>query len=75
MLTIGNTQFRNLQEQVLQNQDDISILKTSQQIADLGISIIQATPLPNAQALPVNYTGSYGDAYLVGASFPYNLYI
>lgn len=75
MLTVDNIQYRNLQEQVLQNKDDISIIKSQSNISDLGINIIQAAPLPTTAYLPTNYTGNYGDAYLVGTNFPYDLYI
>lgn len=75
MLIQNDKIYRNLQEQVLHNQDQIEILKSQGKIADLGIKIIQPNPLPNVSSLPSNYTGDYGDAYLVGASTPYDLYI
>lgn len=75
MLTIGNNQYRNLQEQVLQNQDQIEILKSQKTISDLGINIITPTPLTAASDLPYNYTGAFGDAYLVGTEAPFDLYI
>lgn len=75
MITVGDKQYRNLQEQVLHNQDQIEILKSQKAISDLGIKIIQPNPLPTAQDLPTNYTGEFGDAYLVGAEAPYDLYI
>lgn len=75
-LTLPNGDIaRNLQEQVLKNQDDIKILKSQQGIADLGIHIIDPTPLTFPSLLPADYTGSFGDAYLVGQSAPFDLYI
>lgn len=75
MITINNTQYRNLEEQVLKNEDDIAILKTTKNISDLGINIIQPEPLPSATSLPADYEGEYGDAYLVGTEAPFTLYI
>lgn len=75
MLIKDDKIYRNLQEQVLKNQDDINVIKTQKGIADLGIKIIQPEPLPTTGSLPNDYSGEYGDAYLVGTSTPYNLYI
>lgn len=75
MITYNNKQYRNLEEQVLKNEDDIEVLKSQKNISDLGINIIQVEPLPNAAALPTDYEGSYGDAYLVGLEAPFDLYV
>lgn len=76
MLNFGNKEFRNLQEQVLKNMDDISAIKDgSLVIAEFGIKVIghvySAEDLPD----PAEYEGEYGDAYLVGESDPYDYYV
>lgn len=78
MITIDGKQYRNLQEQVLKNKDDIALLKEGTNIAELGIKIINAeAPLSNASQLPnpETYTGEFGDGYIVGIATPYELYI
>ena len=75
MLKFGNKEFRNLEEQVLQNQLDIDQLEDRAKIADLGIKIISAEPLTSEDSLPVPYGGDYGDGFLVGLEAPYELFI
>lgn len=75
MLTFNNKEYRNLQEQVFQNQNDIEALKTKAEMADLGIKIISAEPYPDEESLPLPYGGNYGDGFLVGSLMPYSLYI
>ena len=75
MIKYKGKQYRNLQEQVLQNQDSIISLQDSKYISDLGIRVIQAEPLSTVEELPTDYNGEYGDAYLVGYGEPYTLYI
>lgn len=76
MLTVGDKNYRNLQEQVLKNQYDIEHLKELGINADLGIKVVNAeTPLASANDLPENYTGDYGDAYIVGTAAPFRLYV
>lgn len=76
MLTVGDKNYRNLQEQVLKNQYDIEHLKELGINADLGIRVVNAeTPLASASDLPENYTGEYGDAYIVGTAAPFTLYV
>ena len=71
-------EYRNLQEQVLKNKDDIANLIQGGTIAELGIKIINAeAPLNNATQLPNadTYTGDYGDGYIVGSETPFRLYV
>lgn len=78
MMTIGDKQYRNLQEQVQKNKDDIATLVNSGNIAELGIKVINAeAPLTSASQLPpaATYEGNYGDGYIVGAESPYRLYV
>lgn len=75
MIKIGEKEYRNLQEQVLWNKDKIEDLITRGNLGDLGIKVIDIDPLPDPSALPENYQGDFGDAYLVGTSTPYDLWI
>lgn len=78
MLRIGDKEYRNLQEQVLKNKDDIEHFRTEGTIAELGIKIINAeAPLASSAQLPNpnTYEGNYGDGYIVGEQPPYELYI
>lgn len=76
MLTIDGKQFRNLEEQVRQNQSDIKyILEEEGVLNEFGIKVIgqvsSSSQLPDAST----YQGEYGDAYAVGTQTPYELYI
>lgn len=76
MLTIDGKQFRNLEEQVRQNQSDIQyILEEEGVLNQFGIKVIgqvtSSSQLPDAST----YQGEYGDAYAVGTQTPYELYI
>ena len=76
MLNFGNKEFRNLQEQVLKNMKDItSIEEGATVLAEFGIKVVgQVT---DKALLPENYTGEYGDAYIVGQADvpPYDMYV
>jgi len=76
MLNFGNKDFRNLQEQVLKNMNDIQdIMDGAVILADFGIRVIglvdSASDLPD----PSSYTGEYGDSFMVGTGAPYSFYI
>ena len=76
MITIEGVQYRNLEEQVKKNKDDIQyILEEEGVLNEFGIKVVgqitDAGDLPD----PDTYEGEYGDAYAVGASVPYTLYI
>lgn len=78
MLSFGNKEFRNLEEQVLKNLDDIANLKQGTNLAELGIKIINAAdPLLDKSQLPDadTYDGDYGDGYIVGTETPFNLFV
>ena len=76
MLNFGNKEFRNLQEQVLKNMDDIeSIAQGSLVIGEFGIKVIGQVESPDDLPDPTEYEGEYGDAYLVGEETPYDYYI
>ena len=76
MVTIDGVEYRNLQEQVLQNQQDIQyLLNEGGVLNEFGIRVVgqveTAAELPD----PATYAGEFGDAYAVGAEPPYTLYI
>lgn len=83
MLVKDNVVYRNLQEQVLQNQLEIKTLKEQGVVADLGIKVMNAgTPFSSPTELPEEYDGEYGDGYIVGTldgngdiNAPYYLYV
>ena len=72
----NKTSVRNIQEQVLENSRLINdILYVRKLLNEFGIKVVgeveTAADLPN----PQTYSGSYGDAYAVGTTTPYDLYI
>lgn len=85
MFKIDNNEFRNLFEQVLKNKEDIAEIQGIDRVlADYGIKIVgqitSADQLPGATVenpLPEapDYTGEYGDAFAVGETHPYDIYI
>ena len=85
MITIDGKVFRNLEEQVQKNKEDIARhYEIDRSLANLGIKIVGTlatyNQLPGATTefpLPMapNYTGTYGDAYAVGSNGDYTYYI
>ena len=81
MIQINNVQLRNLTEQVQRNKDDIKyILTEGRQFDEFGIKIIGQIATVEELPDPVQYhtehgDESYGDAYMVGTTVPYTLYI
>lgn len=76
MLKYGNRDFRNLQEQVYANMQNIEdIIRGQTVLADFKITIVgavdEAAELPD----PETYEGEVGDIYVVGTESPYNLYV
>lgn len=71
MLKFGNQEFRNLEEQVKKNKDDIQDFKDGNQtIAEFGITVVGI--VSSAADLPAT-ADNYGDAYLVGDTAPYDM--
>ena len=71
MLKFGNQEFRNLEEQVLKNKNDIQDFKDGNQtIAEFGIKVVgivdDAANIPDVGA-------EFGDAYLIGTQAPYDI--
>jgi hypothetical protein len=76
MLTIGNEEFRNLEEQVEKNKDDILfILEQEGVLNQFGIKVVGQIDTAASLPAPAIYAGDYGDAYAVGTETPYDLYI
>lgn len=76
MITIGDKQFRNLEEQVKKNMDDIQyILEEEGVLNEFGIKIVGQITDSGDLPDPDTYEGEYGDAYAVGTDAPYTIYI
>ena len=76
MIKIDGKEYRNLEEQVQANKNNIErIIEGEELLARLGIKVVgqveDSSELPN----PVTYDGEFGDAYLVGTETPYDYYI
>lgn len=71
MLQFGNKEFRNLEEQVEKNAQDIQDFKDANQtIAEFGIRVVGI--LASADELPAQGE-NFGDAYLIGSQTPYDM--
>ena len=76
MLTIGNEEFRNLEEQVEKNKNDILyMLEEEGALNQFGIKVVGQVTTSDELPIPSSYTGDFGDAYAIGATSPYTLYI
>ena len=76
MLTIGNEEFRNLEEQVEKNKSDILyMLEEEGALNQFGIKVVGQEQTVDALPAPTEYTGDFGDAYAIGTRSPYTLYI
>ena len=76
MLTIGNEELRNLEEQVEKNKDDILfILEQEGVLNQFGIKVVGQIDTAASLPAPAIYAGDFGDAYAVGTETPYDLYI
>lgn len=76
MITIGDREFRNLEEQVRRNQEDIKyILEEEGVLNQFGIKVVGQVDTQGELPDASTYQGDYGDAYAVGTQPPYELYI
>ena len=81
MLKFGNREFRNLQEQVKKNMDDIMfILQEEGVLNEFGIKVVgqeeDVADLPTVEDYKEETADwAYGDAYAIGTEAPYELYI
>ena len=73
MITIDKVTYRNLQEQVEKNKNDIAAWTNIQlTLNNMGITVLGRV---DTEADIPTGTYDYGNAYLVGATEPYNIYI
>lgn len=76
MLLYKGVEYRNLQEQVLQNQKDIQyLLHEAGVLNEFGIKVVGVEPNASNLPDPSTYTGEYGDAFAIGTAAPYTFYI
>ncbi len=82
MITIDNVKYRNLEEQVQKNKEDIAAhYNMDRVLADFGIRVIGRVDTPEDLPDPDTYAGDYGDAYAVGviedgeAEPPFTFYV
>lgn len=81
MLRFGNKEFRNLQEQVLKNMDDIAfIIEEEGVLNEFGIKVVGQVDteddLPTVEEYKEEHEDwGYGDAYAIGTEAPYTLVV
>ena len=76
MITIDGKELRSLEEQVLKNKQDIEYMLEEEGVLNqFGIKVVGQVDTVASLPDPTTYTGEYGDAYAVGLSSPYVLYI
>ena len=74
MFTIDGITFRNLQEQVLQNKEEIARhWDVDRVLADFGITVLGR--VNTTQDLPESEGENWGYGYLVGETAPYEVYV
>lgn len=76
MFQLNDKQYRNLEEQVLKNKEDIARhYEITRVLNDFGIRVIgRLDTKEELDAVPTD-TLDYGDAYAIGAEPPYTFYI
>lgn len=81
MLKYGNREFRNLQEQVEKNMEDIAVLLRGTAVLDeFGIKVVgqvdEDDDLPTVEEYKEAHEDwGYGDAYAIGTEAPYTIKI
>jgi hypothetical protein len=81
MLTIDGKEYRNLEEQVKKNQDDIKFIVEEQGVLNqFGIKVVgkvnNLDELPSVEDFKIEYPEwEYGDAFAVGTTTPYVLVV
>ena len=75
MFQLNNKEYRNLEEQVLQNKQDIArIWDKDAVLADFGIHVRGQFP-SYSDIAELNEGTNFGNAYLIGTEPPYDVYI
>lgn len=76
MLIVDGKEFRNLEEQVKKNKEDIAMWNAGERtLSNFGIKVVGKVDSPNDLPNPISYAGTFGDAYVVGWEAPYTYYI
>jgi hypothetical protein len=76
MFIIDGKEFRNLEEQVLENKQKIAEhYAVDRVLANFGIKIVGVVSSASELPDPTTYTGEYGNAYAVGMPGNYTYYI
>lgn len=74
MFIIDGVEFRNLQEQVLENKEQIAMhWNVDRVLADFGITVLGKVDTP--EDLPESEGENWGYGYLVGLDAPYTVYV
>lgn len=74
MFIIDGVEFRNLQEQVLENKEQIAMhWNVDRVLADFGITVLGR--VDTTEDLPESEDENWGYAYLVGLEAPYEVYV
>lgn len=74
MIKIGDNYYRNLEEQVQKNKEDIANhYNIDRVLAEVGIKVIGQLPTP--EDLKNKVGNEYGDTYAIGTQPPYDFYI
>lgn len=73
MIKINNIEYRNLEEQVLKNKEDIERhYQVDRVVAEFGIKVLGQ--VDNEEMIPQS-ASNFGDAWAVGVEEPYEFYI
>lgn len=76
MITINGKEYRNLEEQVQANKNNIErIIEGEELLARLGIKVVGQVETADELPAAASYQGDFGDAFLVGTDTPYDYYI
>ena len=76
MIKIDGIEYRNLEEQVLKNKEDIAAhYNIDRVLADFGIRIVGTVATYEDLPDESTYEGEYGYAYAVGTEAPYDFYV
>lgn len=76
MIKINGVEYRNLEEQVQKNKEDIAKhYAVDRVLASFGIKVVGVVEKPEDLPDPTTYQGDYGDAFSVGLYAPYSFYI
>ena len=76
MIKIDGKIYRNLEEQVQANKNDIQrIIEGEELLGRFGIKVVGKADTTAGIPNPATYPGTYGDAYLIGTETPYDYYV